>query len=49
MFDPKENLYPLASGVDVAKSSDTKDASRYYSMLHGHFNLLTCSGADTFP
>ncbi|KAI3449154.1 hypothetical protein Pfo_005819 [Paulownia fortunei] len=28
-FEPKQKLYPLASGIDVAKNSDTKDASRY--------------------
>ncbi|KAK6142863.1 hypothetical protein DH2020_023211 [Rehmannia glutinosa] len=28
-FEPKQNMYPLASGVDVAKNSDTKDSSRY--------------------
>ncbi|PIN00203.1 Cucumisin [Handroanthus impetiginosus] len=28
-FEPKQNLYPLTRGVDVAKSSDTKDESRY--------------------
>ncbi|KAL0305160.1 UNVERIFIED_CONTAM: Subtilisin-like protease SBT4.14 [Sesamum calycinum] len=29
MFEPKEKMYPLASGVDVAKNSDTKEESRY--------------------
>ncbi|KAG8363357.1 hypothetical protein BUALT_Bualt19G0014000 [Buddleja alternifolia] len=28
-FEPKQKLYPLASGIDVAKNKDTKDASRY--------------------
>ncbi|KAL2477772.1 Subtilisin-like protease SBT4.14 [Forsythia ovata] len=28
-FDPKQKLYPLASGIDVAKNADSKDASRY--------------------
>ncbi|KAK4415971.1 Subtilisin-like protease SBT4.14 [Sesamum alatum] len=29
LFEPKEKMYPLASGADVAKSSDTKEESRY--------------------
>ncbi|KAL8028258.1 hypothetical protein ABFX02_14G146800 [Erythranthe guttata] len=29
LFDPKQNLYPLANGIDVAKNSDSKDSSRY--------------------
>ncbi|KAH6812129.1 xylem serine peptidase 1 [Perilla frutescens var. frutescens] len=28
-FEPEQKLYPLASGIDAAKSSDTKDESRY--------------------
>lgn len=28
-FDPKKKLYPLTAGVDMAKSSDTRDSSRY--------------------
>ncbi|XP_051145151.1 subtilisin-like protease SBT4.14 isoform X2 [Andrographis paniculata] len=28
-FEPKKKLYPLTSGIDVAKNSDTKEASRY--------------------
>ncbi|XP_015068795.1 subtilisin-like protease SBT4.14 [Solanum pennellii] len=30
-FDPKQKLYPLAMGVDIAKSSDTRESSRYCS------------------
>lgn len=29
-FDPKQNSYPLASGNDVAKDSQSKNSSRYY-------------------
>ena len=28
-FDPKQKLYPLASGVDVADISASKDEARY--------------------
>ncbi|XP_060218726.1 subtilisin-like protease SBT4.14 [Lycium barbarum] len=28
-FDPKQKLYPLALGVDIAKSADTRESSRY--------------------
>lgn len=28
-FEEKKKLYPLASGIDAAKSSDTKEESRY--------------------
>ncbi|KAL3829609.1 hypothetical protein ACJIZ3_018411 [Penstemon smallii] len=29
MFEPKQKFYPLSNGIDVAKNSDSKDASRY--------------------
>ncbi|XP_057805586.1 subtilisin-like protease SBT4.14 [Salvia miltiorrhiza] len=28
-FEPRQKLYPLASGIDTAKSSDTREESRY--------------------
>ncbi|XP_047954503.1 subtilisin-like protease SBT4.14 [Salvia hispanica] len=28
-FEPRQKLYPLASGMDAAKNSDTKEESRY--------------------
>ncbi|KAK4738708.1 hypothetical protein R3W88_002405 [Solanum pinnatisectum] len=31
VFDPKQKLYPLVMGVDIAKSSDTRESSRYCS------------------
>lgn len=27
-FDPKQNMYPLVTGADAAKNSDTQDSAR---------------------